>query len=424
MKGQLQLLLACALYAGSTSLSIAQPIKTEIRKDHHGYTLYRDGKPYYINGAGGFGHFDKLKDYGGNSIRLWTTDNADQVLDEAQRLGLTVTLGLYVTPVHYGMNYSDPAAVAVQKERIRKEVLKYKDHPALLMWGVGNEVGLVSYDKNMFRALQDIAKMIHEIDTNHLTTTMLAGAPVKQVRLIRKLCPDIDILSINAFKEVTVIYNKIAEARWKKPYLISEYGPTGYWESTTTSWGAFLEENSSQKAKACSLRYAAIRNQKNCVGCYLFLWGHKQERTNTLFSLILESGHETETLDVMEVNWKGKSERKNLAPRITRVVLDGREAHQDIKIKSEYTYRAKIYATDPENEKLTYYWEILHETTDLKNGEGERKPDWVPGLIKNTNSAQIQFNAPEKPGAYRLFVYAYDNHNHVATANIPFLVER
>lgn len=424
MKGKLLLILAYILCANNIHSCIAQAVKTEIKKVNDGYSLFRNGEPYYIKGAGGFNHFDKLSEYGGNSIRLWTADDAGRVLDEAQKLGLTVTLGLYMTPVHYGMDYSNPALVAEQKERIRKEVLKYKDHPALLMWGVGNEVGLVSYDKHLFRAIQDIAEMIHEVDPNHPTTTMLAGAPVSQVKLIKRLCPDIDVLSINAFKEVPTIYRKIEEARWKKPYLISEYGPTGYWESSTTSWGAFLEENSSQKALACSLRYAAIKSQKNCVGSYLFLWGHKQERTSTLFSLIHESGHLTETLDVMEVNWKGKSERKNLAPRINKVVLDGKEAKNDIKLHAEYRYKARVQAIDPDQEKLTYYWEILHETTDLKNGEGERKPDWIPGIIKETNSEEISFDAPEKPGAYRLFVYVYDNHNHVATANIPFLVEK
>jgi hypothetical protein len=407
----------------STATLFAQPLKVEIRKVDDRFQLYRNGEPYYVNGAGGFSHFDKLKEYGGNSIRMWTSDGADKVLDQAQQLGLTVTVGLYLTPVHYGMNYSDPVALKEQKERVRKEVMKYKDHPALLMWGVGNEVGLIKYDKAMFLALQDIAKMIHEIDPNHPTTTMLAGAPVKQIRMIKRHCPDIDLISINAFKEVPWIYEKIHRAGWKKPYMVSEFGPTGYWETTTTSWGAFIEETSSQKAKACAYRYQAIKDQKHCVGCYLFLWGHKQERTNTLFSLILESGHETETLDAMEEMWKGKS-HTNLAPIVIKATIDNKTGSDNIRLKLDKNYTATVTVKDPENEELTYYWELLHETAEKRLGASEVKPDWVPDRVKENNKPIIQFQAPGKPGAYRLFVYAYDNHNHVATANIPFLVEK
>lgn len=398
------------------------PAKVEIRKTAEGYSLYRNGEPYSIHGAGGFGHFDKLKEYGGNSIRMWSTEGADEVLAEAQKLGLTVTLGLFLKPVHYGMNYSDPVAVAEQKERVRKEVLKYKDHPALLMWGIGNEVGLISFSSDMYRAIQDIAKMIHEIDPNHPTTTMLAGAPVKQLRMIRRVCPDIDLIAINTFKEVPYIHEKLAKAKWTKPFIISEWGPTGYWESPTTSWGAFIEENTTEKAEACRMRYEAINKQKKCLGSYLFIWGHKQERTSTLFSLIHNSGHETETLDLMQKLWKG-SVHSNLAPRVSKCTLAGKVATQNIKLKPGQTYNASVEIKDPENEQLIFYWEILHETTDKRNGEGETKPGWVPDRIENINSSNIKMKAPDKPGQYRLFMYAYDNHNHVSTANIPFLVE-
>jgi hypothetical protein len=43
-------------------------------------------------------------------------------------------------------------------------------------------------------------------------------------------------------------------------------------------------------------------------------------------------------------------------------------------------------------------------------------------MKKDTESDQITFTAPENPGQYRLFVYAFDGHNNAATANIPFLV--
>ena len=54
--------------------------KTEVVKTKDGFQLLRNGKPYYVKGAGGDTHLDLLKSIGGNSIRTWGTDNAQIVL--------------------------------------------------------------------------------------------------------------------------------------------------------------------------------------------------------------------------------------------------------------------------------------------------------------------------------------------------------
>ena len=46
---------------------------------------------------------------------------------------------------------------------------------------------------------------------------------------------------------------------------------------------------------------------------------------------------------------------------------------------------------------------------------------FVPTGQISAGGAQV--NAPTKPGAYRLFVYALDNHGKGAYANIPFYVD-
>jgi beta-galactosidase/beta-glucuronidase len=71
-------------------------------------------------------------------------------------------------------------------------VLKYKDHPALLAWGIGNELNLQYKNTRVWDAVNDISKMIHELDPNHPTSTILAGVNKDLVGLIKQKTTDID----------------------------------------------------------------------------------------------------------------------------------------------------------------------------------------------------------------------------------------
>ncbi len=56
----------------------------------------------------------------------------------------------------------------------------------------------------------------------------------------------------------------------------------------------------------------------------------------------------------------------------------------------------------------------------LKRGQ---KP--VENLVSGiANNWQATLKAPDKEGAYRLFVYVTDGNNNVATVNLPFLREK
>ncbi|HSF53650.1 MAG TPA: glycoside hydrolase family 2 TIM barrel-domain containing protein, partial [Algoriphagus sp.] len=104
--------------------------------------LYRHGEPYFIKGAAGTEHLNLVAEFGGNSIRTWSLDDADRILDEAHALGLTVTLGLDIGRPAWGNDFSYWKFWEIdnQIEQLRPFIEKYKNHPALLMWGVGNEV--------------------------------------------------------------------------------------------------------------------------------------------------------------------------------------------------------------------------------------------------------------------------------------------
>ncbi|SEL72477.1 glycoside hydrolase family 2 TIM barrel-domain containing protein [Parapedobacter koreensis] len=411
------------LLALHASAQTSKPIKTEIVKQDGGYTLLRDGKPYFIKGAGGTSYMDRLKAYGGNSIRTWSTANGQQVLDEAHRLGLTVTMGISMGNERHGFDYNDAGAVAEQLQRVRAEVLKYKDHPALLAWGIGNELNLHYSNPKVWDAVNAVAEMIHEVDPNHLVTTMLAGINQKEIDYIKAKCPALDLIAVQVYGGLASVPEQIRTTGWEKAYIVTEWGPTGHWEGPQTPWKASVEETSSQKAAVYKSRYeASIAKDKHCLGSYVFLWGQKQERTPTWYGLFTETGEENEVVDVMQYLWTGQWP-ENRAPHLDSVLLDGKQTLDFIYLKPGQTYTAAVYVTDPDNDKLTARWELLPESTDLKEGgDRESRPEAIPGLVSSTAVDKATLKAPAKGGAYRLFLYVSDGNNNVATANIPFFV--
>ncbi len=423
------LLSQCKQSAENPVNETARPVNVELKNKEGKYQLYLDGKPFYIKGAGlEYGNIAKLAEHGGNSFRTWSTDNGQrtgqEVLDEAHKHGLYVTMGLNVARERHGFDYNDPEVVAEQFERIKKEVLRYKDHPALIIWAIGNELNLRSTNPKVWDAVNQISEFIHEVDTNHLTTTTLAGIGKELVDDIKQRAPDLDLLSFQIYADIVNLPKYIQESGWDKAYMITEWGATGHWEIEKTAWDVPIENNSSTKAGFYLKRYkAAIEPYKDqCVGSYVFLWGQKQERTPTWYGIFLESGEETESVDVMHYIWNGEWPA-NRSPRLDSFLLNGKTAYQNVTLMPGENYKSKVEASDPEGDALTYFWDVKPESTDLGDGgDRESVPPSLPGLVTGSG-AEVTLKAPQKPGPYRLFIYVFDGNDHAAHANIPFLVK-
>jgi hypothetical protein len=407
-----------------------KPVKVELKNDNGKFQIHVNNEPFYIKGAGlEFGRIASVAEHKGNSFRTWRTDNGKQtgkeVLDEALKNNLMVTMGIEVARERHGFDYNDEAAVKEQFERIKKEVTELKDHPALLIWAIGNELNLRATNPKVWDAVNDISKMIHEIDPNHLTTTTLAGISQQEVNYIKERCPDLDLLSVQLYGKINELPQLIKEYGWEGPYMVTEWGATGHWEVPKTSWGVPIEENSTVKAANYLKRYqvAIEADSLKCVGSYVFLWGQKQERTPTWYGTFLENGNETESVDVMHYVWSGKWP-ENRAPQIASYTLNDKTAYENVILKQNQEVTALFTVNDLENDTIDFKWEILPESTDLKDGgDFEKRPKAIEIKIITTENGELKFNAPEAKGAYRLFAYAEDGNANAATANIPFLVE-
>ncbi|MGD1848262.1 MAG: glycoside hydrolase family 2 TIM barrel-domain containing protein [Salibacteraceae bacterium] len=401
-----------------------QAVKVEVRQVNGNYQLFRGGAPYYIKGAGGHTRMDRTKAAGGNSVRTWSPDNAKSILDEAHSHGLTVMMGLWMGVERQGFDYNDEWAVQDQLKYFTKVVRELKDHPALLLWGIGNECDLFYTNYNVWDATNDIAAMIHREDPNHPTCAVTAGIDVAEVQMIMERAPEIDILGINTYGDLEALSRNVRRFGWKKSYIVTEWGPNGHWEVAKTSFGTPIEQTSSEKSQSYLSRYqnCIYNDQEKCIGSYVFHWGNKQETTPTWYGVFLASGEETEAIDIMEFVWSGKYP-DNRSPQLKSFEVEGIPYPKHVEVKGGNVVEAKVEIHDPEGDAIQYVWEVLPESTDIKSGgDKEEKPEPVKGLFIKNKDGILTFKAPRRKGPYRLFIYAYDGNGHAATANFPFLV--
>ena len=419
-----QVLVICFLFFLFTGGVFAQPVAVAIKTDEAGnFTMFRNNTPYYVKGVGGHVYMDIAQSSGANSVRLWGAENAKEVLDEAHQRGLTVMLGLWMPPERHGFDYSDKWACLDQLNQFRSIVKRYKDHPALLLWGVGNEVDLFYTDFAVWDAVQNIAAMIHAEDKNHPTCVVTAGIDAPEVSLIKEKCMDIDILGVNTYGDLPALAQKIRLYGWNKPYMVTEWGPNGHWEVAKTSWLAPIEQTSTEKAITYQTRYREhiLADSAICLGSYVFLWGQKQETTPTWYGVFVDNKY-GECVQVLQQEWSNKTPEM-AAPKIKQYLLNGMAAAASVKLAKRSKVSVLLDLEHSAKESLQYKWELMPESEyTLSGGDAERKPDALP-INVNKSGNFFTFKAPSQSGSYRLFVYITDSKNQIAYGNFPFYVK-
>lgn len=411
------------------------PSKVEVRQEDGQWRLYCNGEQMYINGAACNNFYTDVAKFGGNVFRIYscTGDDTKEILDEAYKNGLYVNVGIYIRRERDGFDYNDEAAVRSQFEEVQACVKKFMNHPAVLMWSIGNEAESNYTNRKLWTAINDIARMIHETDPNHPTTTVLASANEDHIKNILELAPEIDILSLNTYApNLPDVYGKITSAGWTGPYMITEFGPRGTWQMNPEPerilpWGALVEQTSTEKeADYLKAWQESIKpNEKNgCIGSFVFVWGYQSHgEVLNWYGLFNKDRYSYGAVDAMQYCWTGEYPSVR-APRIeTRkdMTMNGMVAEDKITVSPSSDNTAKVTATSPSGATLKYHWLIYKEGDAAEDGS---MPDGIEGLISDPSRSEITFKAPSGAGGYRLYVFVLDDVNRkVASAVIPFLVQ-
>jgi len=398
----------------------AAPPNVSVDQDNGRFRLLRNGEPYFVKGAGGNRSPELLAAAGGNSIRTWGDEKLAGELATAQKFGLTIAAGIWLGQVRQGFNWNDTRSLARQTEHVRATVEKYKDSPALLIWSLGNEMeDPAGKNVAVWTGINDLAKMVKQIDPHHPTMTVIAEIGGEKVANIHRYCPDIDIIGINSYGGAASLGDRYKKAGGTKPYLVTEFGPAGIWEIGKNPIGSYVEPTSTEKAAIYRRAYqgAIAAHPELCLGSYVFLWGQKQEATSTWFSLFLADHTRLGIVDTMQELWSGKAPA-NRCPTIASLKLEGPD-----RLEPGASVQVSLEAADPDNDPLTVTWELQGDPEQYRlGGDREDAPPTFPEAIVRGDLHGAELRMPNTGGLYRIFATVRDNQGGGAVANIPVRV--
>lgn len=358
----------------------------------------------------------QLAQAGAKVVRVYRESDV-WVLDAAHGLGMKVVMGLWLGHPRHGFRLDDPAAVRAQEHAVRRFVTKHRSHPALLAWGVGNEVETgVADPQPIWREVNRLAAIVKSLDPDHPTLMVVADNSDSWLAPLADCCAAVDLLGLNLYGgSLFQLPERLHRLGITKPVVVTELGPLGQWQAGRKPWGAPVELTSSQKAGFFREALAFLAAQPQVAGTFPFLWGAKQEQTGTWHGLLLDDGSLTAMTDALSAAW-GRPVAQ-AAPLIRGIGIAADE------FAPGQTMSAGVDAASFDGSPLTTVWEVRAEATDLRaGGDHEAVPPRIDVALQQADAKSVRFAAPTVPGAYRLFITVRDRLGKVATANLPFRV--
>ncbi len=204
-----------------------------------------------------------MKEAGINTIRVYQPVNDKSVLDQIHEAGIKIIIGF---------GYNQDGKFDILSGTFADYITKYKDHPAILFWELGNEYNyhpewFGGAIENWYRAMNDAAEKIHQIDPSHPAATAHGELPDAKAL---SLCPNIDVWGMNVYRwdnpgNIFSDWCKISNL----PMYLAEAGADSYMSATMNGY----EKGPNEKAQADATKNILnqiFMNQDICSGVTLF----------------------------------------------------------------------------------------------------------------------------------------------------------
>lgn len=357
-----------------------------------------------------------IKSLGANCVRTWGAGEDTKILlDMAEKHGIKVMVGLWMRHGKAGMegedsfNYvKDETGKAEQLANTLKWVEAYKNHPAVLMWGIGNEVTLniatepekVAYAK----FLEKVCQAVKKADPDHAIASVSAWSldwPYWQ-----KYAPSVEVYGINVYGPgAGAVYGEWQKyASPNKPYVVTEFGARGEWDiQQKDKNGMLMEPNDYEK-------YDTLANGWNqwigggkpaCIGGFVFNYSTTFDHTGIWLNLKIGSRFRPQYWGVRKA-FTGKEPEKPL-PRISKFKIP-----EDAGVTGDWL-KVELGTEKVENPKVSFWW-------NSREGERLEKAKIHPLKFQVNADGQYEIQVPERKGVLKIYAFVSDQNKNLAVA--------
>lgn len=401
------------------------------------FSMVRNGKPFFVKGiAYNVTHdwrdpeisltrkalekdFEKISDLGANTIRRYGACAYDvNILNVAYEKNIAVIYGFWFEAE---VNYlKDSKKLLEYEKEVLTNVRNFKNYPAVLGWTIGNETwGLLKYHygepylssvrAGYIQFLEQLCRKIKAIDPVHPVFTVIEhneSQVIKELNTLRTGAPSLDLIGLNAYYEeqISKLDQVMATHFPEKPYMVTEYGPRGYWHPVYTKFenaDMIAEDTDEEKARLYVDQWKNYieKNKGKLIGGVAYSWADRMEGTAT---------------------WYGITDfKKRIKPSFYALRnLWAEKPVPELEFESAYI----------ESEEETFFPGRKYIFSAKVSGQGDFSYEWylkkfnylddvLKGIKLIGKGESVEIKIPDEPSEYRLYLHVTDKEGHVVTAS-------
>ncbi len=412
-------------------MSLLSFSQTTVEKENDKWVMKVNKLPFAVKGVT-FGYdkdvsnydayFKDLKYLGVNTVRTWATgENTPALLDAAHANGMKVMVGIWMRHGRPGMEDDDSFDYLTNTQGKEDHytnaiavVNKYKDHPAVLTWGIGNEVYLnmaTDEEKLVYsKLLERICSKIKEIDSNHPITSVEAWN--FGMDWWSKYVPSIDIYGLNSYGAgANFLADEMKKRKIDKPYIVTEFGVTGEWDVAEDKNGIKIEPTDAQKYDAIANGYSKwITNKDNCLGVYVFHYNSGTSFGDIWLATHVNSHYRPQYWAIREAYTGNKP--ANYVPEISKLKLPDNTADSGTWVP------VTLATTDKESDVLEVSFGYNHRV-----GSRRYRNQILPLKYRGNFKDGFEIQLPEVNSAIKVYAFVNDSYPNLGIASTSIKVK-
>jgi hypothetical protein len=264
-----------------------------------GRQMLVDGKPFTVKGVNygytpvgsGYSTYDwtihpefykadfaLIRAMGANTIRLHSMPTDSKLLDAAYEYGLYVII---TCTVAWNKDFNVQANRDQVLSDLTVTVNKWKDHPALLIWLIGNEINFHTTSlTGWYNLLNECALKVRELEgINHHPVTS-AEANINDLGSVVNRSddahmPDLDIWAAQVYMGNTTGFDAMFgtyASRSSKPLILTEFGCDAYNTISNAEDEISQAETLKGQLNIIQTHLSAVKATEECIGSCIFQW--------------------------------------------------------------------------------------------------------------------------------------------------------